>query len=199
VILSFLKRERLPLYVPKRYCVPARTFLGVPDRLHNRFWTVIKCLKTLMKRSGTVRNVQERSVQERWTLNGKERLGTFESEYNNVSERIVENVHGTFTLQERKNHFMILVPFLQTVRNVERLETKSGKCSWHVFRKQKVQLLHSIILNKKYSQTSVNYFTLWKKLSFLSIWHASRTGVLKDASRSFIFLTKLAIGKVKIL
>ena len=34
VILSFLRREpeRFPLFVPRHYCVPTRTFLGVPDR-----------------------------------------------------------------------------------------------------------------------------------------------------------------------
>jgi hypothetical protein len=32
VFLSFLKRERFPLFVQMRYNVPARKFLGVPDR-----------------------------------------------------------------------------------------------------------------------------------------------------------------------
>ena len=54
MFLSFLKRERerFPLFVPKRCCVPTRTFLGVPDRsastvldrlherLHDRSMTV---------------------------------------------------------------------------------------------------------------------------------------------------------------
>jgi hypothetical protein len=70
---------------------------------------VIKRSKTLMKRSGTVRNGHANvhaNGQERWTLNGQERLGTFESERNNALERIVENVHATvtFTLQKRKKH-----------------------------------------------------------------------------------------------
>jgi hypothetical protein len=31
-MLSFLKRDRFRQFVPKSYCVPTRTFLGVPDR-----------------------------------------------------------------------------------------------------------------------------------------------------------------------
>ena len=64
---------------------------------------VIKSSKTLMIRSGTFRNGHgtvrnghsnvHANGQERWTLNGQERLGTFESERNNALERIVENVH----------------------------------------------------------------------------------------------------------
>ena len=71
-----------------------------------------------MKRSGTFRNGHETfrnghgtfrnghanvhtNGQERWTLNGQERLGTFESERNNALERIVENGHGTVTLRSR--------------------------------------------------------------------------------------------------
>ena len=59
---------------------------------------VIKRSKTLMKRSKTVMHA---NGQERWTLNGQERLGTFESERNNALERIVENVHGAFTVRSR--------------------------------------------------------------------------------------------------
>ena len=74
-----------------------------------------------MERSETVRNGhanvhangQERwtlNGQERWTLNGQERLGTFESERNNALERIVENVHGAFTVRSRfKNERNTLV------------------------------------------------------------------------------------------
>ncbi len=34
MVLSILKRERecFLLFVPRRYCVPTRTFLGVPNR-----------------------------------------------------------------------------------------------------------------------------------------------------------------------
>jgi hypothetical protein len=48
-----------------------------------------------MKGSGTFRNGHEtvKNGQERWMLNGQERLGTFESERNYALERIVENVH----------------------------------------------------------------------------------------------------------
>jgi hypothetical protein len=48
---------------------------------------------TVMERSGTVRNGHANvhsNGQERWTLNGQERLGTLESERNNALERIVE-------------------------------------------------------------------------------------------------------------
>jgi hypothetical protein len=38
------------------------------------------------------------------TLNGQERLGTFESLRSNALERIVENVHGTFTVRSRNVH-----------------------------------------------------------------------------------------------
>jgi hypothetical protein len=65
---------------------------------------VIKRSKTLMKRSETVRNGHANvhaNGQEQWTLNGQERLGTFESERNNALERIVENVHGAFTVRSR--------------------------------------------------------------------------------------------------
>ena len=57
IVLSFLKRERFPLFVPKRNCIPDRTFLGVQcccpfactvltvsDRLQ---------IKTVLKRSET--------------------------------------------------------------------------------------------------------------------------------------------------
>ena len=57
-----------------------------------------------MERSETVRNGHSNvhaNGQERWTLNGQERLGTFESERNNALERIVENVHGAFTVRSR--------------------------------------------------------------------------------------------------
>ena len=49
--------------------------------------------------------------------NGQERLGTFEPGRSNALERIVENVHGTFTftLQKRKNHCN-LFPMLFTDR-----------------------------------------------------------------------------------
>ena len=53
-----------------------------------------------MERSGTSRNGHANG-QERWTLNGQERLGTFESERKNALERIVENVHGAFTVRSR--------------------------------------------------------------------------------------------------
>jgi hypothetical protein len=55
----------------------------------------------------TLKNDQERSG----TVNGQERLGTFESERSNALERIVENGHGTFTLtfQKRKNYCMFLL------------------------------------------------------------------------------------------
>ena len=72
---------------------------------------VIKSSKTLMKRSvtfrnghGTVRNGHSHvhaNGQERWTLNGQGRLGTFESERNNALERIVEKVQGAFTVRSR--------------------------------------------------------------------------------------------------
>jgi hypothetical protein len=42
-----------------------------------------------MKRSKALRNAQERSR----TVNGQQRLGTFESERSNAMERIVENGH----------------------------------------------------------------------------------------------------------
>ena len=43
VIISFLKRERdrIGLFVPKRYCVPTRTFLAVFRSVHDvllRLW-----------------------------------------------------------------------------------------------------------------------------------------------------------------
>ncbi len=59
VFLSFLKRERerFPLFVPKRYCVTTRKFLGVLDRSTyltvHRSWTVPW---PFLKRSGTVGN-----------------------------------------------------------------------------------------------------------------------------------------------
>jgi hypothetical protein len=58
------------------------------------------------KRSETVRNGQKRSETVRnghanVHVNGQERLGTFESEHNNALERIVENVHGAFTVRSR--------------------------------------------------------------------------------------------------
>jgi hypothetical protein len=72
------------------------------------------------KRSGTVRNGERsgmaRNCQERpgtlrngersGTVDGQERLGTFESERINALERIVENGHGTVTHthQKRKKH-----------------------------------------------------------------------------------------------
>jgi hypothetical protein len=64
---------------------------------------------TVMERSGTVRNGHANvhaNGQERWTLNGQERLGTFESEHKNALERIVDKVHCTFTFtfQKRKKH-----------------------------------------------------------------------------------------------
>jgi hypothetical protein len=43
-----------------------------------------------MKRSKTNRNAQKRSG----TVNGQERLGTFESERSNALGRIAENDHG---------------------------------------------------------------------------------------------------------
>ena len=54
------------------------------------------------ERHETIENATERSG----TVNGQERLGTFESERSNAMERIVENVHGTvtFTLQKQKNY-----------------------------------------------------------------------------------------------
>ena len=36
IVLSFLKREYLPLFGPRRYCVPARTYLTVQP--YNRLW-----------------------------------------------------------------------------------------------------------------------------------------------------------------
>ena len=39
--------------------------------------------------------------------NGQERLRTFEPGRSNALERIVENVHGTFTFQKRKKHCTI--------------------------------------------------------------------------------------------
>jgi hypothetical protein len=100
VILSFLKRERerFRLFVPKRYYVPARTFLGVPDRsaftipdrFHDRFWPILNVSERSMsvfdrfmsvferlrpfydqKSSETVRNGEER-----WTLRNVRRSGT---------------------------------------------------------------------------------------------------------------------------
>ncbi len=57
------------------------------------------------ERSRTVKNGQERlNGQERSgtvTVNGQGRLGTFESQRSNALERIVENVHGTFTVRSR--------------------------------------------------------------------------------------------------
>jgi hypothetical protein len=38
------------------------------------------------------------------TVNGMKRLGTFESERSNALKRIVENVHGTFTVRSRYVH-----------------------------------------------------------------------------------------------
>jgi hypothetical protein len=48
--LSFLKRERerFPLFVPRRYCVSTRTLLGIPVRLHDRFWTLNEGFRTLV-------------------------------------------------------------------------------------------------------------------------------------------------------
>jgi hypothetical protein len=61
------------------------------------------------KRPLTQKNVMKRSkalIKRSGTLNGQERLGTFESEGSNATERIVENGHGTitFTFQKRKNY-----------------------------------------------------------------------------------------------
>ena len=77
----------------------------------------MKLSGTFRNGHGTFRNCQKRSEtvknghsnvhangQERWTLNGQERLGTFESERNNAVERIVENIHGTFTVRSRYVH-----------------------------------------------------------------------------------------------
>jgi hypothetical protein len=57
---------------------------------------VIKRSKTVRNSHGTFRNGHANvhaNGKERWTLNGQERLGKFESERNNALERIVENVH----------------------------------------------------------------------------------------------------------
>ena len=90
-ILSFLRREResFPLFVSRRYSVPSRTFLGVPDRsalqtftvpdhLHERSMSVSEAFVTflrpeeserVLKRSETTRNVGRsgkfRNVKER--------------------------------------------------------------------------------------------------------------------------------------
>jgi hypothetical protein len=61
VFLSFLKRERFPLFVRWRYCVPTRTFIGVPDhsalqsftvpdRLHEHSMNVCECSVSVFDR-----------------------------------------------------------------------------------------------------------------------------------------------------
>ena len=61
VDLSILKRERFPLFVPKRYCVLSRSFLGVQRSwsfswtFYGRFWAFEDDIKT------------PRYDQERWT------------------------------------------------------------------------------------------------------------------------------------
>jgi len=86
-------RERLPLFVPRRYYVPARTFLYVPDRLgifHERF--------CVFKTPFMARKTQKRSwngQKQRGTLNAQEQLGTI---------RNVCKTTFTFTFQKRKNY-----------------------------------------------------------------------------------------------
>jgi hypothetical protein len=68
--------------------------------------TVPGTVRNGQKRSGTVRNGQERSGTVMVTVrnghgNGQERLGTFESRPSNALERIVESVHGAFTVRSR--------------------------------------------------------------------------------------------------
>jgi hypothetical protein len=74
---------------------------GTFRNVQERSWNVQERSWNVQERLGTVRNGQER-----WTLNGQERLGTFESERNNALELIVENVHGAFTFQKRKKHYI---------------------------------------------------------------------------------------------
>jgi hypothetical protein len=104
VVLAFFKRKRFPLFVPRRYCVQARTFLGAPDRCMNVTWTFVdfpfrpfvifegqKSSETVMKRSEMVRDVGRSEKFILYKINGLKRLQN--------------HVHGTFTFtfKKRKN------------------------------------------------------------------------------------------------
>jgi hypothetical protein len=105
VIFSFLKRERerFPLFVPKRYCVPTRKFLGVSVRstfltvcmnVFDRFMSVyehfrpfyerfrsfrtflrLKFMKSIIHFLPVIINLNNKRRQERpGTMNGMKRL-----------------------------------------------------------------------------------------------------------------------------
>ena len=119
--LSFLKRERerFPLFVPVRYCVPARTFISVPDRspfmivfinvpwsFLNVPWTFSTSSDLFKARKSQKRswNVQKRS--RRWTRRGDEWSEAFILYKINGLKRLQNLAHRTFnrTLQKRKKN-----------------------------------------------------------------------------------------------
>jgi hypothetical protein len=77
----------------------------------------IECHETIESAHKTIENAHNNSQEYSGTLNGQERLGTFESERSNAMERIVENGHGTFTftLQKRKNYCNIVKKISQNM------------------------------------------------------------------------------------
>jgi hypothetical protein len=54
VIISFLKleRERFSLFVARRYYITVRTFLGVPEYLHDRSMSVLDRFRSFKTRNG---------------------------------------------------------------------------------------------------------------------------------------------------
>ena len=96
VILSFLKRERFPQFVLRRYCVPARMFLSVLNvKRYNPSPFLTVCMSVFMNVSwaySTLCNLFETRKAQKPSSNGPKRLQN--------------HVHGTFTftLQKRKNY-----------------------------------------------------------------------------------------------
>ena len=98
LFLSILKRERFRLFVLRRYCIPARSFLGVPnryERLHERFWPFEAFLWPVKLRNGheterwTLRSVKKCSRisennQERWSKTFAKTRSRFKIERNTV-------------------------------------------------------------------------------------------------------------------
>jgi hypothetical protein len=81
------ERNRFRLFVPKRYCIPTRTFLGVSDRFmavsepFRSFYDRFRSFVTFLRQSTGIRimikktsiNAKERhktieNAQERWTV-----------------------------------------------------------------------------------------------------------------------------------
>ena len=81
VFETWTYRERFPLFVIKRYCVPTRTFLGVSYRswtFHDRSWTFHDRLWTFLTVSWAFssvfwpfRNCQKRSCKRSGTVNAE--------------------------------------------------------------------------------------------------------------------------------